>query len=115
VLLIKTNPNNQLQFHPESEEIATDFLSDEETIDLMIDFSNLKEDELKPLLCDLSKQYEIQMKDEIKCMTDIVDPEHSNKTPAEAAKMKSEMTKSFNVSDYFIDIQKDVMNVILQK
>ena len=81
----------------------------------MIDFSNLKEDELKPLLWDLSKQYEIQMKDEIKCMTDIVDPEHSNKTPAEAAKMKSEMTKSFNVSDYFIDIQKDVMNVVLQK
>lgn len=50
MLLVKTNPNNQLQFHPESEEIATDFLSDEETIDLMIDFSNLKEDELKPLL-----------------------------------------------------------------
>lgn len=48
-------------------------------------------------------------------MTEIVDPEHSNKTPAESVKMKSEMIKSFNVSDYFIDIQKDVMNVILQK
>jgi hypothetical protein len=115
VLMIKVNPNNQPVLSPEAEEIATEFLSQEDNNDVMIDLSALEEEELKSLLCDFSRQYEIEMKDEINKMTEILDPEKTARTQADATKTKNEMIKQYNVTDYFNEIQKDIMNVIIQK
>lgn len=115
VLCIKTDPNNRVIFHPEAVEIATEFYCDENTIDAMIDLPSLEENEIRQMLCDFSQEYTVQMKEEIERMTRIIDPAHSNKTPAESAKLKSEMTKNYNVSDDFNKIQKDVMNTIMSK
>lgn len=115
VLLIKINPNNQPIFSSGADEVAIEFLSFDDNNDIMIDLSNLEEDELKALLCDFSKQYEMEMKDEINKMCEIADPKNSTLSHAEATKLKNEMIKSYNVADYFTDIQKDVMNVIIQK
>ena len=99
----------------ESEEIAAEFLGTEENNDVMIDLSDLEEEEIKHLLCDFSKQYEMEMKDEINKMTVINEPEKNLKSQQEAKKTKEEMIKTYNVNDYFNDIQKDVMEVIMQK
>lgn len=55
------------------------------------------------------------MKDEINKMTEIPDPEKSNRTQGDATKTKNEMIKQYNVTDYFNEIQKDIMSVIIQK
>jgi hypothetical protein len=115
VLLIKINPNNQPIFSTGAEEIATEFLSYDDNNDVMIDLSDLDEEELKLMICDLSKQYEIEMKDEINKMTEIIDPDKTLKIPGDCQKIKNELIERFNVSDYFTEIQKDVMNVIVQK
>lgn len=50
VLMIKVNPNNQPVLLPEAEDVATEFLSQEDNNDVMIDLSALEEEELKSLL-----------------------------------------------------------------
>jgi len=115
VLLIKINPNNQPIFSTGAEDIATEFLSHEDNNDVMIDLSDLEEEELKLMICDLSKQYEIQMNEEINKMTEILNPEKTLKNPLDSPKIRNELIKNLNVADYFTDIQKDVMNIIIQK
>lgn len=115
MLLIKTNLHNQPIFLDGAEDVAAELLSNDDSLDMLIDLNDMEDEHIKALFCDLSRQYELQMKDEINKMTEIVDPENSNKTPAEATKMKNEMLKQYNVTDYFKDIQYDVMTVIRKK
>ncbi|CAI2376171.1 unnamed protein product [Moneuplotes crassus] len=115
VLLIKVNPNHQPVLSSGSEEIAAEFLGSEENNDVMIDLADLEEDEIKRLLCDFSRQYEIEMKDEIRAMTKLEGDENSLNAQNQSKKTREEMIKVHNVNDYFNDIQKDVLEVIMQK
>ncbi|CAI2375966.1 unnamed protein product [Moneuplotes crassus] len=115
VLLIKVSPNHHPVLSPGSEEIAAEFLGTEDNNDVMIDLSDLEEEEIKRLLCDFSRQYEIEMKDEIKKMTQPVEEDNGIAAQTQAKKIAEEMIKKYNITDYFNDIQKDVMEVIMQK
>ena len=69
VLLVKTDPNNRVIFHPDATDIATDFYCEENSIDMMIDLRNLEELETKQMLCDFSQDYVSQMSEEIEKMS----------------------------------------------
>ena len=75
----------------------------------------LGEYDLRQILIDIAEEYERDMKEEIKLMTQIIDTHNSIKTLHGQQEIQKKLIKKYQVYDYFKEIEKEIIQKVVRK
>lgn len=71
--------------------------------------------DLRQILIDQAKTYQSEMKSEINVLVQILNPQHELKTFTTQSKVSRELMNYYQVNDYYIEIEKDLVLAVIEK